>query len=63
MSGGRFKSGVSKAPDKGSFPLDHFKECNEEAIEYTKCTVKHELMPKKCRRLQQDYLKCRMDKF
>ena len=39
----------SKAPgsyiyvikDKGSFPLDHFHECNKEAKSYSECVVKH----------------------
>lgn len=28
-------SPMAKAPDKGSFPLDHFHECDTEAKEYT----------------------------
>lgn len=62
MSGGRFQGGANKAPDKGSFPLDHFKECNEEAMKYTECTMKFHMFPKKCRKLQQEYLQCRMDR-
>jgi cytochrome c oxidase assembly protein subunit 19 len=29
------------APDKGSFPLDHFHECEEHAILYNACLDKH----------------------
>lgn len=36
--------------DKGSFPLDHFHECDTEAKEYNSCIMKHENMPKRCRK-------------
>lgn len=36
--------------DKGSFPLDHFHECDNEAKEYNTCIQKHENMPKRCRK-------------
>ncbi|EAS01282.2 CHCH domain protein (macronuclear) [Tetrahymena thermophila SB210] len=49
-----------KAPDKGSFPLDHFHECDEFAKAYNSCVLKHQLMPKRCRQHQIDYLGCRM---
>jgi len=49
-----------KAPDKGVFPLDHFHECDKEAEMYNNCVVKHQLMPKRCRQYQIDYLQCRM---
>ena len=39
-----------RAPDKGSFPLDHFNECDMIAKTYTECLQKHELLPKKCRK-------------
>lgn len=53
---------ASKPPDKGSFPLDHFHECDEFATKYNLCLKKHELMPKRCRQFQTEYLKCRMEK-
>eukprot|EP01017_Pseudomicrothorax_dubius_P028018 TRINITY_DN3296_c0_g1_i1.p1 TRINITY_DN3296_c0_g1~~TRINITY_DN3296_c0_g1_i1.p1 ORF type:complete len:126 (+),score=27.18 TRINITY_DN3296_c0_g1_i1:174-551(+) len=59
MSGGRISS---KAPDKGSFPLDHFHECEQEAKKYNECVAKHQLMPKRCRQFQREYLECRMNK-
>lgn len=51
---------MAKAPDRGSFPLDHFHECDTEAKAYSKCIAKHELMPKRCRTHQMNYLECRM---
>jgi cytochrome c oxidase assembly protein subunit 19 len=57
----RTKSSVVP-PDKGSFPIDHFKECDELVKKYLKCVQKHELMPKRCQNLQMEYLDCRMEK-
>jgi cytochrome c oxidase assembly protein subunit 19 len=51
----------SKAPDKGSFPLDHFKECKKEVAQYNKCLLKFDNLPKRCRKYQKAYLECRMD--
>lgn len=51
-----------KPPDKGSFPLDHFQECNNEAVKYNECITRHSLMPKRCKNFQFEYLKCRMDR-
>ena len=50
----------NRAPDKGSFPLDHFHECDEQANLYNVCVEKHQLMPKRCQQHQIDYLTCRM---
>ena len=47
-------------PDKGSFPLDHFHECEEHAIRYNACLDKHQLMPKRCQKFQINYIECRM---
>lgn len=54
------RAGVS-APEKGAFPLDHFKECSDIINSYMTCLSKHELMPKRCQKLQVDYLNCRME--
>ena len=51
---------VIKPPDKGSFPLDHFHDCNNEAKEYNSCMERHQMMPKRCRIFQKKYLECRM---
>lgn len=52
----------TKAPDKGSFPLDHFHECQIEAKAYSSCLDRHDRLPKRCREHQRKYLECRMDK-
>ncbi len=36
------------APDRGSFPLDHFHESEEHAIRYNTCLDKHQLINKRC---------------
>ena len=51
-----------RAPDRGSFPLDHFEECREIAERYNDCITINEGVPKKCRQLQKDYMECRMGK-
>ena len=51
---------VITAPDKGSFPLDHFHECEEFAVLYHSCLEKHQLMPKRCQKFQVNYIECRM---
>ncbi len=56
---GRTKSSLTR-PDKGSFPIDHFKECEPLVQRYIKCINKHDLMPKRCQQMQMDYLDCRM---
>ena len=48
------------APDRGSFPLDHFHECEEHAVRYNSCLDKHQLMPKRCQKFQINYIECRM---
>lgn len=50
-------------PDKGSFPLDHFKECEPLVHKYIKCVNKHQMMPKRCQQIQMDYLDCRMKAY
>merc|ERR1712228_996120 len=57
--GGRSRA-PAVAPDKGSFPLDHFHECEEHAVRYNACLDKHQLMPKRCQKFQINYLECRM---
>lgn len=51
---------MARAPDRGSFPLDHFHECDDQAKKYSDCVIKHQLMPKRCRDFQMKYLECRM---
>lgn len=56
------KSVAPTAPDKGSFPMDHFRECENEAQEYRNCLTKASSIPKKCKKEAQIYLQCRMDR-
>ena len=52
-----------KPPDRGSFPLDHFRECSDAKARYLEC-LKEQAMDAQaeaCRRLSAAYLQCRMD--
>lgn len=53
---------ASTAPDQGSFPLDHFRECEDDAQNYRNCLTKESAIPKKCKKEAQVYLQCRMDR-
>lgn len=52
-----------KPPDKGSFPLDHFRECSEAKTKYIDCLKAHgnKANAEECRQLSAAYLQCRMD--
>ena len=49
-------------PEKGSFPLDHFKECKQVHDVYLKCLKKHKQDNLACKDISKEYLQCRMDK-
>lgn len=49
-------------PDKGSFPLDHFQECDEEGEDYRRCLNEACGVAKLCKDESKKYLICRMDK-
>ncbi|KAL1495854.1 hypothetical protein AB1Y20_014498 [Prymnesium parvum] len=53
----------AKPPDKGSFPLDHFRECSEAKEAYMACLKEHMMQAQTgaCRELSAAYLQCRMD--
>mmetsp|Transcript_22983 Transcript_22983/g.67718 ORF Transcript_22983/g.67718 Transcript_22983/m.67718 type:complete len:114 (-) Transcript_22983:39-380(-) len=51
-----------RPPDKGSFPLDHFRECSELKSEYMGCLKQHSMQIDACRDLSASYLQCRMDR-
>lgn len=57
---GRSRSLITP-PEKGAFPLDHFKECSSIIDNYMNCIAKHDLMPKRCQKIQVEYLNCRME--
>ena len=58
----RLNPHASSPPDKGSFPLDHFQECEDFAEKYRLCLAKASGIPKKCKEEAKDYLDCRMQK-
>ena len=51
-----------KAPDLGSFPLDHYRECKSEIEKYYTCLKENEYVSPMCRDQVRDYLQCRMDR-
>ncbi|KAF8807275.1 hypothetical protein BYT27DRAFT_7223118 [Phlegmacium glaucopus] len=50
------------APDRGSFPLDHFGECKSKMQLYMACLKENSSTSTPCRNLSKDYLDCRMSK-
>lgn len=50
-----------KPPDRGSFPLDHFRECSDSKKTYILCLKEHDMQAEDCRHLAGAYLQCRMD--
>ncbi|XP_029540408.1 cytochrome c oxidase assembly protein COX19 [Oncorhynchus nerka] len=55
------KSFRPRAPDKGSFPLDHFGECKAFKEKFMKCLKDNSYDNSLCRVQSKDYLECRMD--
>jgi len=51
----------ARAPEKGSFPLDHFNECRAQMTAYMKCMKEKGSDHAACREFTKDYLNCRMD--
>ena len=43
-------------PEKGSFPLDHFKECDEHYKAYMTCLSESGNHATKCRHISKEYL-------
>jgi len=50
------------APLKGSFPIDHFKECDEYYKNYMDCIKSNSGASTKCRNETKEYMECRMNK-
>lgn len=52
-----------RPPDKGSFPLDHFRECSDAKAKYIECLRANSMQAdsEECRQLSAAYLQCRMD--
>ncbi len=51
-----------KAPELGSFPLDHFRECKAQIESYFRCMEEGEYLAPLCRERVKEYLHCRMEK-
>ncbi|XP_011449540.1 cytochrome c oxidase assembly protein COX19-like [Crassostrea angulata] len=52
---------ITKAPDKGIFPLDHEGLCKSEMRSYMRCLMANNRENSKCRSEAKSYLQCRMD--
>ena len=63
MNVSRSKTSSPTAPEKGSFPLDHFSECKLEMSTYMDCLKQNSFLARACVSLQKDYFKCRMDRY
>lgn len=63
MNVSKSKTSSPVAPEKGSFPLDHFSECKVEMTDYMDCLKQNSFLARACVSLQKDYFKCRMDKY
>ncbi|XP_062270292.1 cytochrome c oxidase assembly protein COX19 [Platichthys flesus] len=50
-----------RAPDKGSFPLDHLGECKDFKDKFMKCLRDSSFDNSQCRMQSKDYLQCRME--
>jgi len=50
-----------KPPMKGSFPLDHFGDCEEMAKAYNQCLRENNYLTARCRDAAKLYLNCRME--
>ena len=55
------RQGPARAPERGSFPLDHGGTCKPQMIEFQKCMKQHKGGHAKCRSFSKTYLACRMD--
>ncbi|CAN0191795.1 unnamed protein product [Ectocarpus sp. 4 AP-2014] len=51
----------ARAPEKGSFPLDHGGECKPHMKAFLACLKKHDSDHLPCKSLSKLYLACRMD--
>ncbi|KAJ8283595.1 hypothetical protein COCON_G00024450 [Conger conger] len=51
-----------RAPDKGSFPLDHFGECKLFKEKFMKCLRGNGYDNSLCRQQSKEYLECRMER-
>lgn len=52
-----------RAPERGSFPLDHLGECRDFARAYLRCMKANANVTTQCRPLAKQFLACRMDTY
>lgn len=52
-----------RAPERGSFPLDHLGECRDFARAYLRCMKANANLATQCRPLAKQFLACRMDTY
>ena len=50
------------APERGTFPLDHFRECEDGKARYVACLERHAGDASACVGLSKAYLECRMSR-
>jgi hypothetical protein len=60
---GGFRAKGPKAPEKGSFPLDHFAECTPLFRAYIECLRANQNDNRACKEASKLYMVCRMEKF
>lgn len=56
------KAAQGRAPDKGSFPLDHRAECKAAMEGYMRCMHENGMESFRCREQSAAYLTCRMER-
>ena len=55
------RQGPAKAPERGSFPLDHGGTCRPYMLEFQNCMKNNNSSHALCRDFSKKYLSCRMD--
>lgn len=60
MSTPSHRASTSYAPERGVFPLDHFRECDASKTRYLECLARRERDATACATLSKAYLECRM---
>ncbi|XP_028968114.1 uncharacterized protein LOC100903233 [Galendromus occidentalis] len=55
------KTFTPKAPEKGSFPLDHDGDCKKGVLKYLLCLQENASDSTPCKDLAKEYLRCRME--
>lgn len=53
---------VVQPPQRGIFPLDHFRECSDPMEKYVQCLKDNREKHHLCRDMSREYLQCRMDR-